>query len=260
MLCVNFSNEKGGVGKTTCSVTVAAGLASRGKRVLLIDSDAQGHATRAAGVPKYPGLYDLLVRDADWKDALKPILPAFWGAAPVETDKYAQADYRLWVLGSNVETANIANSISEAWKLADRLEEITDQFDYVIIDTAPTPSLLHGVIYLASDYLIYPTQAELLSLDGLLNSLTHRKSFANLRQVEIGGIVPVMVRPQTWEHTQMLRTLRKEYGELVWPEITESIVWAEASRAARAVFAYNPEHQAAGQAWGLVDRVEGLTA
>lgn len=258
MVRVNFSNEKGGVGKTTLSVTCAAGLASRGHRVLLVDTDAQGHATRAVGVPKYAGLYDLLVRDADWKDSLKAVVPAFWGVEPREGGAYAEGDYRLWVLGSNTETANIANSISEAWKLADRLDEVGELFDYVIIDTAPTPSLLHGVIHLASDYMVYPTQAEYFSLDGLLNSLTHRKKFAQLKDVPVGGIVPTMVRANTWEHKQMLRQVTKEYKDLMWPEVAESIVWAEASRAARAVFAYRPDHQAAAQALALVDRVEAL--
>lgn len=258
MKIINVSNEKGGVGKTTVAVTIAGGLVCRGQRVLLVDTDAQGHATRAVGVPRYPGLYDLLVRDAGWQESLKPVFPSFWGVQPTDGDKYNAEDYRLFLLGSNAETMNIANSISDGWKLYDRLRELEGQFDYIIIDTAPTPSLLHSVIYLASDWLIYPTLAELLSLDGLINSLTHRKQFNQLRQVEIGGVVPMMVRANTWEHTQNLRTLRKQYGDLLWPEIAESIVWAEASRAARAVFAYRPEHQAAAQAWTLVDHVEQL--
>lgn len=261
MIRINFSNEKGGTGKTTGAVTVAAGLAQHGKRVLLVDSDAQGHATRSVGIPKYPGLYDLLVRDAGWADVLRPVLPGFWGEAkPDGAAQYPPEAMRLWVLGSNVETSNIANSISEAYKLADRLDEIEQQFDYVVIDTAPTPSLLHGVILLASDFLVFPTQPELLSLDGLNNSMNHRRQFSNLRDVTVAGILPTMVRAQTWEHTQMLRTLRKQFGDLVWPEISESIVWAEASRAAQAVFAYRPEHQATEQAWQLVAQVEGLSA
>jgi len=268
MKVVNLSNEKGGCGKTTLAVTIAAGLAARGNRVLLVDSDAQGHATRSVGIAKYPGFYDLLVRDANWQDVLKPALPNFWGVQPAQAEGGANAypadDYRLWVLGSNVETANVANSISDAWKLYDRLQELADRFEYVVIDTAPTPSLLHGAIYLASDFLIYPTQAELLGLDGLVSSVAHHKNFSTMRAMKIGGIVPMMVRPQTWEHTQMLRSLRKQYNteqqELVWPEITESIVWAEASRAARAVFAYRPDHQAAEQALALVARVEALAS
>lgn len=260
MRTIQLANEKGGVGKTTLAVTIAGGLAQRGKRVLLVDTDAQGHATRAAGLAKFPGLYDLLVRDADWQDVIRPASPAFWGAVAVEgTDKFAQEDYRLWVLGSNQETVGVTNNINDAWKLATRLEDIAQRFDYAIIDTSPTPSLLHSMIFLASDFLVYPTQAELLSFDGLLSSLTHRRAYREFREVKIGGIVPTMIRAQTWEHAQMLRSLRKEYGDLVWPEISESIVWAEASRAARAVFAYRPDHQAAAQAWTLVDHVEALS-
>ncbi len=249
MNSITVSNEKGGVGKTTVAVTVAAGLAARGHSVLLIDADAQGHATRALGLAKYPGLYDLIVRDARYEDVLKPIPVDRYGGQGIST---------LAVLGSNVETRNIALSISDAWLLAYRLKPLRDLFEFCIIDTAPTPSLLHSSIYLVSDWLIYPTLCEFWSFDGLTESMFHRKSFEDKRVVKIAGIVPMRYRANTLEHSENLAKLCEKFGELVWPAIPERIIWAEASTYQKPVFVHAPGSDAALAAWELVDRVEVL--
>lgn len=75
MKIITLLNEKGGVGKTTIATHIAAGLAVRGMRVLLVDADPQGHATVSLGLQKEPGLYDLLVRDATFKSVLRFIPP-----------------------------------------------------------------------------------------------------------------------------------------------------------------------------------------
>jgi len=249
MKTLTLLNEKGGTGKTTVAITAAAGLAARNYRVLIIDADAQGHATRALGLPKYPGLYDLLVRDAEFGTVLRPI-PA---------DRYGhEGDTTLYVLGSNVETRNIATSISDAWLLAERLQPLARMFDVCIVDTAPTPSLLHGSIYLATDHLIYPTLCEFWSFDGLAESMSHRHAVKQYRDVPIAGVVPVRVRSNTLEHSENLDRLREQFRGLVWTPIPERIVWAEASTYQVPVFVHDPGSDAAGHAWELVDRMEEL--
>lgn len=246
MKILTVLNEKGGVGKTTLAVTISAGLAARGHAVLLIDADAQGHATRALGLAKYPGLYDLLVRDARLPDVIRPIPAA----------KYNGSGDTLAVLGSNVETRNIANSISDAYALADRLAALDALFDFTIIDTAPTPSLLHGSVYLATDAILYPTFCEFWSFDGLAESWLHRRQFEHARRVEVAGIVPMRVRTHTLEHSENLAELRTQYGDLVWDAVPERIVWAEAATFQVPVFVHDPTSDAARHAWALVDRVE----
>lgn len=249
MKTITILNEKGGVGKTTVAVTVAAGLAARGHRVLLIDADAQGHATRALGLNKYPGLYDLMVRDARYEDVLKSIPVERYGGEGAST---------LAAIGSNVETRNIATSISDAWALADRLDPLRGLFEFCLIDTAPTPSLLHGSIYMVTDWIVYPTLCEFWSFDGLAESMTHRRSFEDKRLVNIAGIVPMRVRANTLEHGENLDKLRERFGDLVWSVIPERIVWAEASTYQKPVFVHAPGTDAAVAAWELVDRVEAL--
>lgn len=247
MKTITVLNEKGGVGKTTVAVTGAAGLAARGWRVLLIDADAQGHATRGVGLAKYPGLYDLIVRHADYKDVIKGIPTELHGGTG-----------RLAVLGSNVETRNIANLISDAWALAEHLEPLADVFDVVIIDTAPTPSLLHGAIYLATDVIIYPTLLEYWSFDGLAESIHHQRVIRDRKQVAVGGILPMRYRKTTLEHQSNLELLREQFGDLVWEPVPERIIWAEAASAQKPVFVHAAGTESAGHAWEVVDRLESV--
>lgn len=251
MKVITIGNEKGGVGKTTTCVTIAAGLAHRGHRVLLIDADAQGHATRAVGMPKSPGLYNWLVRDADVNEILIAIPPEKYGGEPSERT-------RLYLIGSNVETRNIATSISDAYAIADRLDMLREVFDYVLVDTSPTPSLLHGAIYLATDYVVYPTLCEYWSFDGLAESMARRNSVGDVHKVKMAGIIPFRVRANTLEHSENLNKLYDQFGDMVWDPIPESIIWAEASAFHVPIFVHAPTHSAVKHAWDMVDRVERL--
>jgi chromosome partitioning protein len=194
-------------------------------------------------------LYDLLVRDADLQTVIKPIPAERYGCPGSST---------LGIIGSNVETRNIANSISDAWAVADRLAPLADLFDVCLIDTSPTPNLLHGAIYMATDVILYPTLCEFWSFDGLAESMTHRHAAQGMRDIQIGGIVPTRYRAATIEHSENLKKLQQKFGAQVWDPIAERIAWAEASTYQVPVFVRDPKSDAAAQAWALVDRVEGL--
>lgn len=256
MKVLTLINEKGGVGKTTLATHLAAGLAIRGYKVVLADADAQGHATVTMGLSKGPGMYDLLVRGSTFREVLQA----------VNSDIYAVPGYpvkgQLYVVPSNVETRSIPIQISDAFAVADRFRELESLVDVVVFDTAPTPSLLHGSIYLATDAIIYPTKLELLSFDGLRESFEHRDMIQptrerwGLRSIEVMGIVPTMYRASTIVHQENLNKLKARYGELVWPEISMRTLWAEASTVGQLVYAFAPESGAARDAWKIVDQVE----
>ncbi len=256
MHIITLLNEKGGVGKTTLAVHIAAGLALRGWRTLVIDADPQGHATVALGGRKQPGLYELLVREAPFKEVVKVVPPQVY--APPE----AEAPAPLYLVPSNIETRVIPMMISDALKFNKRVRMLKDAVDVVVIDTAPTPSLLHASIYLATDGIIYPTKCEYLSFDGLVESFQHRDAARPMReQYELGairnfGIVPTMYRASTLEHSENLKTLRQQFGHLVWQPIPQRTIWAEASSRHQTVFAIAPESKAAGDAWRLVEQTE----
>lgn len=259
MKVITLLNEKGGVGKTTLATHIAAGLAARGRRVILIDADPQGHSTVRHKLRKEPGLYDLLVRDAAWADVTR-LVPAERYQRPGDT---LNRDSRLFIVPSNVETRNIANSISEADLFAMRLDELRDMVDVAIIDTSPTPSLLHGAIYTATDGIIYPTMLSYTSFDGLVESVLHRQAADKTRAarwgmkpIDVLGIVPVALRQQTVEHQQNAAELVKQFRGLVWPPLVQRVIWQESESAALPVWALDPASPAAREIWKLVDRVE----
>ncbi len=99
---LTFFCEKGGVGKTTCAFHVAAGLADHGRRVLLIDADGQAHATRLSGFAPTPGLYNLLVRNADWRDSVAKVEPEHY-----YTGREHGARGVAWILHSSSEAASL---------------------------------------------------------------------------------------------------------------------------------------------------------
>jgi chromosome partitioning protein len=258
MFKITVANEKGGVGKTSLSVNIACGLANRGARVMIVDCDPQGHATIALGLKKEPGLYNLLVRDAEFKEVVRGVNPEKFG---VPGEKLPTG--KLWVLPSNVETRSIAGSVSDVGLVGARFEELDGNVDYVIFDTSPTPSLLHGSIYIATDGILYPTKPEIWSFDGLVEAWGHRNTAEGYRKntyglpaIKVLGVVPTMVEMNTIEHRENMATLKKQFGDLVWNHIPKRIIWTEASKYQCSVFALNANHEGAGDVWELVDRIE----
>lgn len=252
MKVITLLNEKGGVGKTTLAVHIAAGICSFGKNVLLVDTDSQGHAGIALGMPKKPALYDLLIRDAYWKDVLTPIPPERYGGSRPDG---------LLLLASNIETRGIPLMLNDEYALDTRLRQLERTVDVVVIDTPPTPSLFHVAVLRATDAIIVPTKCETLSFDGLLESLLHvgnanqERSKGDLARIRVLGIVPTMYRPNTLEHAENLKALRERYGDLVWDAIYQRTVWAEASTARKTVFNFALSSEAAREALNLVKRV-----
>jgi len=230
----------------------------RGNRVMLIDGDPQGNATVRMGWKKSPGLYDLVVRDAEFKNVTRMVAPERYGI-PGEGMPHGS----LYVIPSNVETRNIANSISDADTLAVRLQELKERIDLGVIDTSPTPSLLHGVFYTAADAIIYPTKLTYTSFDGLVESIVRRQKADQIRAerwglkpIEVMGIVPMEYRGNTIEQQENLVKLQKEFGKLVWNPIPQRTIWTESEGAALPVYALEPQSDAACDVWELADRVE----
>lgn len=268
MLSITLLNEKGGVGKTTLATHLAAGLAIRGLKVLLVDTDPQGNATTAFGLAEEPGLYNLLVRRASFRDVIRPLSP--------EVIEHQDKPVRgmLALVPGNIETRNIVNSIQDALTVRRRFQELRGTFDVVLYDTSPTPSLLHGSIFLATDCVIYPTKLEAFSLEGLVNSLGHMDGFRqekvsmNLGDIESLAIVPMMYRGQTVSHSENLKELHNAYGVwtgkpsgpdeprgLVWPELCQRTAWNDASDLHRPVWQIDPNGKASEEIWSTVERL-----
>lgn len=258
MKIITLLNEKGGVGKTTVATHIAAGLAIRGNRVVLVDADPQGHATIAFGLNKEPGFYDLIVRNAPFQKVLRPV-PAERFNVPDEANN---TKGQLLLVPSNIETRSIAGNISDAFTVLKRFNQLRNAIDYVIFDTSPTPSLLHSSIYMATDGIIYPTKCEAWSFDGLRESFSHKDQFGPIRQqynlpdIQVLGIIPTMYRAKTLEHQENYKRLQETFGNIIWQPLPVRTIWAEVASARRTVFSLAPGTATEQDAWGLIDQLE----
>lgn len=259
MTTVTLLNEKGGVGKTTVALHLAAGLAINGHRVVFLDTDPQANATAALGLPKAGAFYDLIVRAAPWKDVLRAVHP----------DVYGQRDTppkgELYAVPGNVESRNIDTSISSAGVFRSRVRELRTSVDYVIVDTSPTPSLFHGAILAGTDYALIPTQCEVFSaFDGLANTLLvsevarQQAQEHGITAAAVAGILPTIYENRQVTHNMVLEKLRAEYGALVWEPLEKRVDYRDAAYARQIVYAFAPRSKAAKQLWALVARVEQL--
>lgn len=265
MNIVTLLNEKGGVGKTTISRHIAAGLAMGGQRVVVIDADAQANCTSQFQVPESGGLYELLVHDAEWNAVTHAVDPAVFAGSE-------QCAGELYILPSNVETRVIPMLIDDTLRLHERIQELDGWADVVVIDTSPTPSLLHGMIYIATDWMVYPTMCELLSLEGLrksvmrLEALNKNKRAHGLPEAQLMGIQPTMYDVRTNAHDYGLSLLVENFKRKAWPAIPTRTIWRDAAFAQKTVFAYDTkDHKAKTeveqQVWALVQRVQkGMSA
>lgn len=258
MQVITVLNEKGGVGKTTVVNTIATGLAIRGKRVLLLDADPQANLTMSLGLPPKPSFYDLIVRDAAFSECLTFVNEENYGLPDEKPQGF------LYVITSNKETRTISQNTDNVLAVRQRLQELEDDIDIVVIDTSPTPSLLHSSIYLATDYLLFPVELEYYSFAGLGSSINHRNSFSAQKQsmglgaIQVMGIIPNKYRRNTLEHRENLNRLKTQFKDLVWAELPQRIIWSEAAARHRSVFNYAPNSRAAKEAWRMIDRVQGV--
>lgn len=257
MKVLTLLNEKGGVGKTTLAQHIAAGLAIHGKRVILIDADPQGNAGLNLGISKQPMLFNLLVRDEPWTNVL----------VQVPRERFASNDTGckgdLFLLPGDIETRAIPMLVDDPYLVKDRLEELDGVFDVVVVDTPPTPSLLHGMIYMATDTMLYPVIPAALAIDGLMISQRHREAANKARganglgDIGVMGILPNMYRPGVNAHDFGLKQLTNRFKSLVWGAMPIRTAFEQASYARKTLFAMlSPDDDTVRLAWRLVERTE----
>ncbi|EJP89192.1 sporulation initiation inhibitor Soj [Bacillus cereus] len=208
---IAIANQKGGVGKTTTSVNLGAGLAQVGKKVLLVDIDAQGNATTGVGIEKSEldqCIYNVLVEDADVQGVIQK----------TATENLDVLPATIQLAGAEIE---LVPTISREVRLQRALHPVRDEYDYIIIDCPPSLGLLTINALTAADSVIIPVQCEYYALEGLsqlLNTVRLVQKHLN-KNLAIQGVLLTMLDARTNLGIQVIDEVKKYFRDKVYRSI-----------------------------------------
>jgi chromosome partitioning protein len=244
--------EKGGTAKTTLASNLAAGLAEQGYKVMLIDGDSQGHSTLAMRQRRSSGLANLLLRNAPYRDVVQQVDPSLYGGG----------DGLLLLLPGGPSTRKLYEELTNSLALRNRLSELDGYIDYVVMDTAPSITKLLTAMYFASDKIIFPTQCEFYSIEGLMNSISHLQKSQEMgaeRGIQVGesaGVVPTMFNGRESVQHQNYGYLQGTYGrDNVLSPIKQRTAWKQANQMRSPVFRFDSTSPAAKEARRFIEEV-----
>ncbi|HYE31131.1 MAG TPA: ParA family protein [Methylomirabilota bacterium] len=210
---IAVANQKGGVGKTTTSVNLAACLAELEQRVLLIDLDPQANATSGLGLEKTEGAsaYAALLGEATLGDKIKPTAYERLSIVPSELD----------MCGAEVELSRVENHLQRLKLALDPVQE-SGQFDVIVIDCPPALGVLTLNVFTAADYLIVPLQCEYYALEGIssINRVIGQIRDSGLNpNLTLLGVVMTMFDGRTRLSQQVVGEVRQHFGEAVFDTV-----------------------------------------
>lgn len=228
MVTVAIANQKGGTGKTTTAVTMGHKLAMDGYRVLLVDTDAQGHVAAGLGIDKAPGIERLV----SWREGEgKPLI--------------VSARDRLDLIPSDGRTSNAKQRLAGMPFREDfldkALEDLGKRYDAIVIDCAPSVDVLHTSAIVAADWLLVPTRLDFLAVDGVNEVILFLRDVKQYRDAaDLLGILPTFFDRRTNETLEQLKALYETFGDLVLPPIPIDVKLREAPAYGQSIWEYAP--------------------
>ena len=235
---IAIANQKGGVGKTTTSVNLAACVADAGRRTLLIDADPQGNATSGLGVDKNAlesSIYDVFINDLPLSDAVRPTM--------LDTLRLVPANIEL--AGAEVE---LVTRMAREQVLKNALAAVRGAYDFVFIDCPPSLGLLTLNALNAADTLLVPIQCEFYALEGLSQLMnTVRLVRRNLNPaLDVEGVVLTMFDSRTNLSVQVVEEVKKFFRNKVYETIIpHSVRLSEAPSFGLPIIRYAPRSSGA---------------
>lgn len=240
---ISLLNHKGGVGKTTSTINIGAGLVELGKKVLLIDLDPQANLTLSLGIPRQPiTIYEAIRGESDLDPyTVKPGLDVV-----ISTLDLSSAEMEL---------------ISEAGReyiLREIFDPLRDDYDYIIIDCPPSLGLLTLNALTASDYVIIPLQTQFLAMQGLakIKQVIQKVRLRLNKGLEICGVVATMYDARKVLNRDVVETIQKYFGPQVFETyIRDNVALAEAPAHGKDIFAYSRSSSGAKDYMGLAQEI-----
>lgn len=208
---ISICNQKGGTGKTTTTVNLAAALGALDKKVLIIDNDPQGNATSGVGVNKNEleaSVYDLLLNKATFQEALIPNIYKNLDVIPCNIN----------LTGAEIE---LVGAFSRETRMKKIIDPIKDQYDYIFIDSPPSLGLLTLNALVASDSILIPIQCEFYALEGvsqLLNTINLIREGLN-PQLAIEGVLLTMADFRTNLTAEVINEIRAYFKDKVYEAV-----------------------------------------
>jgi chromosome partitioning protein len=228
-LVISLLNHKGGVGKTTSAINIGAGLVELGKKVLLIDLDPQANLTLSLGVPRQP----------------YSIYEALRGETPLTPFTVREnLDIVISTLDLSGAEMELINEAGREYLMKELIDPVRSNYDYIVIDCPPSLGLLTLNALTSSDLVYIPLQTEFLAMQGLakINQVISKVKVRLNPGIKIGGVIATMYDARKVLNRDVVETIKKYFGELVFKTmIRDNVALAEAPSQRKDIFAYSPQ-------------------
>jgi len=233
-----IANQKGGVGKTTTAVNLAAALGVLEKKVLLVDADPQANATSAIGftiTPEQPGVYELILQSVETSKTI----------IKTKSPNVNLIPSHINLVGAEIE---LINKNKREFMLKKGLEKITDNYDFIIIDCAPSLGLITLNALTAADSVVIPIQCEYFALEGLGKLLNTIKSVQKTHNqlLDIEGLLLTMYDVRLRLSNQVVEEVKKHFGKMAFRTIIQrNIKLSEAPSFGEDIISYDASSRGA---------------